>query len=58
MQKVEGSSPFIRFAEPAGNGGFSLEKTPYPVAATGRSGFGPRSQNVFDSIAPETSGVG
>jgi hypothetical protein len=22
MQKVEGSSPFIRFAEPAGNGGF------------------------------------
>ena len=23
MQKVEGSSPFIRFAEPAGNGGFS-----------------------------------
>ena len=22
MQKVEGSSPFIRFTEPAGNGGF------------------------------------
>jgi hypothetical protein len=26
MQKVEGSSPFIRFAEPAGNGGFSVPR--------------------------------
>ena len=24
MQKVEGSSPFIRFREPAGNGGFFI----------------------------------
>jgi hypothetical protein len=24
MQKVEGSSPFIRFTEPAGNGDFSM----------------------------------
>ena len=24
MQKVDGSSPFIRFTEPAGNGGFFL----------------------------------
>ena len=25
MQKVEGSSPFIRSSEPAGNSGFSLD---------------------------------
>jgi len=27
MQKVEGSSPFIRFKEPAGNGGFFCWRT-------------------------------
>jgi hypothetical protein len=41
MQKVEGSSPFIRFTEPAGNGGFfSLAKMLFSTEAMPRSGSG------------------
>jgi hypothetical protein len=35
MQKVEGSSPFIRFAEPAGNGGFFVELASVKIVGTG-----------------------
>jgi hypothetical protein len=35
MQKVEGSSPFIRFTEPAGNGGFSVSKMAAESAKVG-----------------------
>jgi len=37
MQKVDGSSPFIRFTEPAGNSGFfyALSLTPSGCGGTG-----------------------
>jgi len=38
MQNVEGSSPFIRFTEPAGNGGFFYALSLTPIGLLRQAG--------------------